>query len=556
MLDRRSPSSRKQRGMPEPSSWAPPGRRSAASAAASRPCPAPSSARTPPAAALERSGVAPRRRRLRRHGRGAPGRRGHDPVAAGVGRDRAARAVGSDTINKVCASGHAGGERWPTCMIRAGEHEVIVAGGMESMSNAPYLLHEGRGSATRWATARCSTHDLRRADLAPSPAGSWPRRTRSSPPRSACSREDQDAWALRSHRASRRGHRRRPAGRGDRPGHGRRAGRATTVVDTDEGPRRDTSAERLAALRPVFIERRRHHGRKRAGRERRRGRAGARLRRLGAGARARSRWPRSVSTGHVADDYAYLVRTPAGAARVALERAGPDRLRRRPVRDERGVLLGRAQHDRAARGRRGRVQREGRRGRARPPDRRLRRAAARRRSSTSCAAAAAGSACAAICSGAAQGDATVARGLRRRERDRADHRGRAPGRWASGIAQVAAVAGYDVTLVDVAPGQLERAIGRHRGLARPSWSRRAGSTRGDAGAALGRIATAGRSRAPADLADRGGDRGRRPEAADLRRLDEVAGDGRHPRLEHQLDPDHPPGGGHVAARSGWSACTS
>ena len=51
--------------------------------------------------------------------------------------------VGSDTINKVCASGMRAatlGDQF----IRAGDHELVLAGGMESMSNAPYLLTKGR----------------------------------------------------------------------------------------------------------------------------------------------------------------------------------------------------------------------------------------------------------------------------------------------------------------------------------------------------------------------------------------------------------------------------
>src|ERR687884_594253 len=51
--------------------------------------------------------------------------------------------VPSDTINKVCASSIRAVEI-ADAMIRAGEHEVIVAGGMESMTNAPYALPKAR----------------------------------------------------------------------------------------------------------------------------------------------------------------------------------------------------------------------------------------------------------------------------------------------------------------------------------------------------------------------------------------------------------------------------
>src|SRR5207248_8099163 len=51
--------------------------------------------------------------------------------------------VPADTINKVCASSLRAVEI-ADAMIRAGEHDVIVTGGMESMSNAPYLLKKAR----------------------------------------------------------------------------------------------------------------------------------------------------------------------------------------------------------------------------------------------------------------------------------------------------------------------------------------------------------------------------------------------------------------------------
>ena len=58
-------------------------------------------------------------------------------VGAGIPKE-----VGADTVNKVCASSIRAVEI-ADAMIRAGDLEVIVTGGMESMSNAPYLLEEG-----------------------------------------------------------------------------------------------------------------------------------------------------------------------------------------------------------------------------------------------------------------------------------------------------------------------------------------------------------------------------------------------------------------------------
>ena len=133
-------------------------------------------------------------------------------------------------------------------------------------------------------------------------------------------RAQQDAWALRSHE---RAIAAIDAGRfADEivpvtiPGR-----RGDTVVDTDEGPRRDTSAERLAALPPVFSK----DGATTAGNAPGVNDGAAAL------VLASEDWaaangfePLAVirSSGYVADDYAYLVRTPAGATRSALEKAG------------------------------------------------------------------------------------------------------------------------------------------------------------------------------------------------------------------------------------------
>jgi acetyl-CoA C-acetyltransferase len=94
-----------------------------------------------------------------------------------------------------------------------------------------------------------------------------------------------------------------------------------TVVDTDEGPRRDTSLEKLAALKPVFVA----DGSTTAGNAPGvNDGAAALVLASEAWAKERGMAPLAAIRGHgyVADDYAYLVRTPAAATRVALERAG------------------------------------------------------------------------------------------------------------------------------------------------------------------------------------------------------------------------------------------
>jgi acetyl-CoA C-acetyltransferase len=135
-----------------------------------------------------------------------------------------------------------------------------------------------------------------------------------------CSRADQDAWALRSHQravaAQDAGHLAEEIAPVTVPGR-----RGDTVVEADEGPRRDTSSEKLASLRPVFSA----DGSTTAGNAPGVNDGAAAL------VLASEDWAREqgltplaviLSEGHVADDYPYLVRTPAGAARRALERAG------------------------------------------------------------------------------------------------------------------------------------------------------------------------------------------------------------------------------------------
>jgi acetyl-CoA C-acetyltransferase len=218
--------------------------------------------------------------------------------------------IGSDTINKVCASSIRAVEMADQ-MIRAGDHEVVVAGGMESMSNAPYVLQKARfgyrlGDGTLidlmihdgLTSTFDNRHMVEQASFVSRELG--------------IAREDQDRWALRSHE------------------------RAVQAIDegkfrdeivpvgefaVDEGPRRDTSYERLAALKPVFDP----EGTTTAG--------NAPGVNDGASALvvtseefARKRGlevlATIVSQAYVADEFAYLARTPAKAGEQALAKAG------------------------------------------------------------------------------------------------------------------------------------------------------------------------------------------------------------------------------------------
>jgi len=218
--------------------------------------------------------------------------------------------VPADTINKVCASSIRAVEIADS-MIRAGDAEIVVTGGMESMSNAPYILDRARfgyrlGDGT---LIDLMTHD----GLTSSFDGRHMVQQASFVSRElGISREDQDRWALRSQ---------------ERAAAAQDAGRfddelvAVGDVSADESVRRDTTYEKLAALKPVFDP----EGTTTAG--------NAPGVNDGAScvvvcsedfARRRSLEPLAtvVAQGYVADEFAYLARTPAKAGSMALERAG------------------------------------------------------------------------------------------------------------------------------------------------------------------------------------------------------------------------------------------
>jgi acetyl-CoA C-acetyltransferase len=218
--------------------------------------------------------------------------------------------VPSDTINKVCASSVRAVEIADQ-MIRAGDHGVVVAGGMESMSNAPYILKHARFGYRLGdgAVIDLMLHDglvssfdrkhmVEQASFVSRELG--------------ITREEQDAWALRSHQ--------RAVAAIDEGRFGDEV-IAVNGVEVDEAPRRDTTLEKLAALKPVFDS----EGTTTAG--------NAPGVNDGAGALvvtseefARKRGleilATIVSSAYVADEYAYLARTPAKAAARALEKAG------------------------------------------------------------------------------------------------------------------------------------------------------------------------------------------------------------------------------------------
>jgi len=154
------------------------------------------------------------------------------------------------TINKVCGSGLKA-IMLGAAEIRAGDADVIVAGGMESMNVAPYLLPRARfGYRLGDATLVDSTvHDALWCAVEDCHVGTHAERVAIS---NTISREDQDEFALRSHQNAIAAI---DGGRFDAelaPVTVRDAKGRETVVDTDEGPRRDSTIESLARLKPAF----------------------------------------------------------------------------------------------------------------------------------------------------------------------------------------------------------------------------------------------------------------------------------------------------------------
>ncbi|MDN3018117.1 acetyl-CoA C-acetyltransferase [Paenibacillus sp. BSR1-1] len=158
--------------------------------------------------------------------------------------------VKTETINKVCASGM----RSVTLadqIIRAGDEEVIVAGGMESMSNAPYILPKARWGLRMGDAAvnDLMIHDGLSCSFTGVHMGTYGNSTAAE---MEISREAQDEWALRSHEraitAIESGKFAEEIVKVEVP---QRKG-APVVVEHDEAPRKDTSLDRLSKLAPAF----------------------------------------------------------------------------------------------------------------------------------------------------------------------------------------------------------------------------------------------------------------------------------------------------------------
>jgi acetyl-CoA C-acetyltransferase len=269
-------------------------------------------------AALERAEVAPEEVQHVVMGQVLQAGQGQIPsrqaqIKAGIPKE-----IPSETINKVCASGiRAAGLL--DAAIRAGDLEVGVGGGMESMSHAPYLLKQAR-FGFRMGDGKAIDSMISDGLTNPFSGKHMAQEASEVASELEMTRPDMDRWALRSHELAIKA-----------TDDGRlpeeivavtiKGKKGDTVVDVDEAPRRDTSLETLAKLPPIFIK----DGTHTAGNSPGVNDGGGALvlssdewaKRNGKAALATI-----IAQAQVADDFAYLARTPAKAAQKALERAG------------------------------------------------------------------------------------------------------------------------------------------------------------------------------------------------------------------------------------------
>ncbi|HEY1539887.1 MAG TPA: acetyl-CoA C-acetyltransferase [Solirubrobacteraceae bacterium] len=226
--------------------------------------------------------------------------------------------VSSETINKVCASGmRAVGIL--DAQIRAGDIEVGVGGGMESMSRAPYLLPNAR-FGFRMGDAQALDAMVHDGLTNPFSGRQMFDEATEVGDELEITRPDLDRWALRSHElaieATDAG--RLPEEIVSVTVKGRKG---DTVVEVDEAPRRDSSLEALAKLKGLASREGSHTAGNSPGVN------------DGGGAIVVSseQWAQEhgkeilaeiVAQASTAEDFAYLARTPAAAATKALEKAG------------------------------------------------------------------------------------------------------------------------------------------------------------------------------------------------------------------------------------------
>jgi acetyl-CoA C-acetyltransferase len=226
--------------------------------------------------------------------------------------------VSSETINKVCASGLRASVLIDQA-IRAGDLQVAVGGGMESMSKAPYLLPQAR-FGYRMGDAKMLDAMVHDGLTNPFSGKQMFVEATEVGDELEMTRADLDRWALRSHELALKA-----------IDEGRMAeetvavtvkGRkGDTVVEVDEGPRRESSLEALAKL-PGLVGKEGSHTAGNSPGVNDGGGALVLASEEWAQANGKEALAEIVAHAQSANDFAYLATTPASAAKKALEKAG------------------------------------------------------------------------------------------------------------------------------------------------------------------------------------------------------------------------------------------
>jgi acetyl-CoA C-acetyltransferase len=233
-------------------------------------------------------------------------------IKAGIPKD-----VSSETVNKVCASSLRAVGIIDQA-VRAGDLDIAVGGGMESMSRAPYLLPNARFGFRMG--------DVKALDAMTHDGLTNPFTGKQMAPEASdvaaeleLTRADMDRYALRSHQLAVQA-----------IDEGRlaeeivsvtvKSRKGETVVETDEGPRPDASLETMAKLKPISEGGSHTAGNSPGVND------GASAVVLSSDEWAKANGKEVLATilaqGAVADDFAYLAKTPARATAQALEKAG------------------------------------------------------------------------------------------------------------------------------------------------------------------------------------------------------------------------------------------
>jgi acetyl-CoA C-acetyltransferase len=269
-------------------------------------------------AALHRSGVAPEQVEQVVFGQVLQAGQGQIPSRQAQIKGGIPKEVPSETINKVCASGMRS-LGLADQAIRAGDSNVAVTGGMESMSQAPYLLP---GARFGFRMGDVKALDAMTHDGLTNPFTNKQMINEASEVGNELeiTRVDMDRFAERSHRLA---HEATEAGRlaDEIVGVAVKSRKGESTVEADEAIRPDTTLETLAKLKAIGGDDATHTA----------GNAPGVNDGAGAIVVASEEWAdkegkvplaRILSYGTVADDFPYLAKTPANAAKQALEKIG------------------------------------------------------------------------------------------------------------------------------------------------------------------------------------------------------------------------------------------